>query len=87
MSDAPLRKYECVICGFIYDEAEGLPDDGFPPGTRWEDLPEEWAGKFDGELAKITGVADSVFCHNKRYVVVAETKESAIKLALMALNA
>ncbi|MEP1470627.1 MAG: rubredoxin [Halieaceae bacterium] len=42
MSDAPLRKYECVICGFIYDEAEGLPDDGFPPGTRWEDLPEEW---------------------------------------------
>jgi rubredoxin len=42
MSDAPFRKYECVICGFIYDEAEGLPDDGFPPGTRWEDLPEEW---------------------------------------------
>ena len=42
MSDAPFRKYECVICGFIYDEAEGLPDDGFPPGTRFEDLPEEW---------------------------------------------
>jgi rubredoxin len=36
------RKYECVICGFIYDEAEGLPDDGFPPGTRFEDLPEDW---------------------------------------------
>ena len=42
MSDAPFRKYECVICGFIYDEAEGLPDDGYPPGTRFEDLPEEW---------------------------------------------
>ena len=42
MSDAPFRKYECVICGFIYDEAEGLTDDGFPPGTRFEDLPEEW---------------------------------------------
>lgn len=42
MSDAPFRKYECVICGFIYDEAEGLPDDGFPPGTRFEELPEEW---------------------------------------------
>ncbi len=42
MSDAPYRKYECVICGFIYDEAEGLPEDGFPPGTRWEDLPDTW---------------------------------------------
>lgn len=36
------RKYECVICGFIYDEAEGLPEDGFPPGTRFAELPEDW---------------------------------------------
>ncbi|MEQ8264276.1 rubredoxin [Pseudohaliea sp.] len=36
------RKYECIVCGFIYDEAEGLPDEGIPPGTRWEDLPEDW---------------------------------------------
>lgn len=42
MSDAPYRKYECVICGFIYDEAEGLPDDGIAAGTRWEDIPEDW---------------------------------------------
>lgn len=42
MSTAPYRKYECVICGFIYDEAEGLPDDGIPPGTRWEEIPEDW---------------------------------------------
>ena len=42
MSDAPYRKYECVICGFSYDEAEGLPEDGSPPGTRWEELPDTW---------------------------------------------
>ena len=42
MADAGFRKYECVVCGFIYDEAEGLPDDGIPPGTRWEDIPEDW---------------------------------------------
>jgi rubredoxin len=42
MAETEYRKYECVICGFIYDEAEGLPDDGYPPGTRWEDLPEDW---------------------------------------------
>ncbi|MFT4822420.1 MAG: rubredoxin [Halioglobus sp.] len=40
MSD--FKKYECVICGFIYDEAEGLPDDGFPAGTLWADIPEDW---------------------------------------------
>ena len=42
MSETAYRKYECVICGFIYDEAEGLPEDGIPPGTRWEELPAEW---------------------------------------------
>ena len=42
MSDTDFKKYECVICGFIYDEAEGLPDDGIPPGTKWEDIPEDW---------------------------------------------
>ncbi len=40
MSD--FKKYECVICGFIYDEAEGLPDDGIAAGTRWEDIPDDW---------------------------------------------
>jgi len=36
------KVYKCVICGFEYNEAEGLPDDGIKPGTRWADLPEEW---------------------------------------------
>ena len=43
MSENGYIKYECVICGFIYDEAEGLPEDGIPPGTRWDDVPEDWA--------------------------------------------
>jgi rubredoxin len=42
MSDTDYKKYECVICGFIYDEAEGLPGDGIAAGTRWEDVPEDW---------------------------------------------
>lgn len=36
------KKYECTICGWIYDEAKGLPDHGFAPGTAWEDIPEEF---------------------------------------------
>jgi len=42
MNEQAYRKYQCANCGFIYDEAEGLPDEGFPPGTRWVDIPETW---------------------------------------------
>ena len=37
-----MKKYICTFCGFIYDEALGMPEDGFPPGTRWEDIPDDW---------------------------------------------
>jgi rubredoxin-NAD+ reductase len=40
MSD--YKKYECEVCGHIYDEAEGDPDSDIAPGTRWEDVPEDW---------------------------------------------
>lgn len=42
MSDSEFKKYECVICGYIYDEALGIPDDGIAPGTKWEDIPADW---------------------------------------------
>jgi rubredoxin len=37
------KTWMCVICGFVYDEAQGLPDEGIAPGTRWEDVPETWS--------------------------------------------
>lgn len=37
-----MEKYICTICGFVYDEAEGYPDEDIAPGTKWEDLPEDW---------------------------------------------
>ena len=54
-----LKRYMCVICGFVYDEAAGLPEQGIPPGTRFEDLPLNWkcpecgAGKEDFEAIEI----------------------------------
>jgi len=36
------RKFMCVVCGYIYDEAEGIPEEGIPPGTRFEDIPDTW---------------------------------------------
>jgi len=36
------KRYMCLLCGFIYDEAKGWPDDGIEAGTRWDDVPDMW---------------------------------------------
>jgi len=59
MSNLPYKKYICVICGLIYDEAEGWEEDGIEPGTRWGDVPENWfcpdcgASKLDFEMIEM----------------------------------
>ncbi len=35
-------KYECSICGYVYDEELGDPDNGIEPGTLWEDIPDSF---------------------------------------------
>jgi|SRR6185312_436318 len=50
-------------------------------------LPETWAGRSGSELAKVSGVPDAIFCHNARFLAVAESKEGALALAEKALNA
>ena len=37
-----MKKYVCSVCGYIYDEAAGDPDNGIAPGTAFEDLPEDF---------------------------------------------
>ena len=37
-----MDKWECLVCGYIYDPAEGDPDSGIAPGTSFEDLPDDW---------------------------------------------
>ncbi|WOX04970.1 FAD-dependent oxidoreductase [Microbulbifer pacificus] len=61
MSD--FRVWECQICGWIYDEAKGSPDDGIPPGTRWEDIPDDWCcpecGATKDEFAMVEVVGEA----------------------------
>ena len=38
-----MKTYICIVCGFVYDEAAGRPEDGIAPGTKWADVPEDWA--------------------------------------------
>lgn len=59
------------------------------PGFKFKsklDFPESWAGKKGDELAKITGVTDAIFCHNKRFMCMAKSKEGVIALARLAIK-
>jgi rubredoxin len=53
------KRFMCLLCGYIYDEAKGWPQDGIQPGTRWEDVPLAWqcpecgATKDDFEMIEI----------------------------------
>jgi len=54
-----MKRWQCVVCGLIYDEAEGWPDDDIVPGTAWGDVPDDWlcpdcgVGKEDFEMVEI----------------------------------
>jgi len=37
-----MKNYLCDVCGLIYNEEKGLPEEGIPAGTRWEDIPDDW---------------------------------------------
>ena len=37
-----MKKWACNVCGYVYDEAVGDPDNGIAPGTKFEDLPDDF---------------------------------------------
>jgi rubredoxin len=49
-----MKKFECAVCGYIYDPEEGDSDGGIPAGTAFEKLPEDW-------VCPICGAAKSEF--------------------------
>jgi rubredoxin len=38
-----MTRYRCEVCGYVYDETAGEPREGFPAGTPWDSVPDEWA--------------------------------------------
>lgn len=49
-----MKQYICDVCGYVYDPEEGDPGADVPPGTSFEDLPEDW-------LCPICGVGKDEF--------------------------
>ena len=54
-----MKTYICIVCGFVYDEAQGRPEEGIAAGTLWSAVPEDWAcpdcgvAKVDFEVVEI----------------------------------
>lgn len=54
------KKYICLVCGWIYDEEHGCPEEGIAPGTRWDDISPTWqcpecgACKDDFEMVEVS---------------------------------
>lgn len=54
-----MKAYQCVVCGFTYNESQGDPEHGIPAGTKWEDVPRDWScpdcgvGKSDFEMVEV----------------------------------
>ncbi|WP_062264249.1 rubredoxin [Endozoicomonas arenosclerae] len=54
-----MKKWQCTVCGFVYDEEQGWPDEGIEPGTPWSDVPDTWvcpdcgAAKQDFEMIEM----------------------------------
>ena len=57
-----MKIWRCEQCGFEYDEAAGWEEEGFAPGTRWEEIPDDWscpdcgAAKADFSMVEVTPV-------------------------------
>jgi rubredoxin len=55
----PFKSWMCLVCGWIYNEEDGSPEEGIAAGTRWEDVPPNWtcpecgARKEDFEMVQI----------------------------------
>lgn len=62
-----MKVWECLVCGWLYDEAKGWPEDGIAPGTAWQDVPDDWlcpecgVGKEDFEMVELTA-SDNTAC-------------------------
>ena len=51
-----MKKWKCIVCGYVYEQEVGLPEEGIAAGTSWDDIPEDWVcpecgvGKQDFEM-------------------------------------
>ncbi len=53
-----MKEYTCTVCGWVYNEADGWPDANIAPGTKWEDIPDDF-------VCPLCGVGKDMFEENE----------------------
>lgn len=86
-----MSKYVCTICGYVYDEAAGIPEAGIAPGTKWAELPDSWkcpvCGAAKGDFKQLEEIPAAP-APSKRTAVPAEGSSEALReLSGMELSA
>ena len=81
-----MKQMVCSVCTYTYDEAKGIPETGIAPGTRWEDLPDDWKCPWCGagkEMFREKGAAASPVPVEKPHV---ERELSPMELSVICSN-
>jgi rubredoxin len=53
-----MTRYRCEVCDYVYDEKVGEPREGFPAGTPWTDVPDDWCCPDCGVREKVDFIAE-----------------------------
>ena len=82
-----MKQYVCSICSYTYDEVKGIPEAGIAPGTRWEELPEDWkcplCGADKSQFREKTEQAKPAAAPDKPHV---EKELSAMEMSIICSN-
>lgn len=83
-----MSKYVCSVCGYIYDEAKGIPEAGIAPGTVWEDLPEDWVCPICGATrAEFEKQGESAAPVEKKQISVIEASSDMKEMSPLEISA
>ncbi|NMA67647.1 MAG: rubredoxin [Clostridiaceae bacterium] len=83
-----MAKYVCSVCGFVYDETNGIPESGIAPGTRWEDLADDWVCPLCGaEKTEFEKQGETSSIREEKTKPVIETPSDMRELSFLELSA
>ena len=83
-----MAQYVCMVCGFVYDEEKGIPEAGIAPGTKWEDLPDDWECPLCGaEKSEFEKQGDADVSAAKKPIVIVKQEDDMREMSSLEMSA
>ncbi len=83
-----MHKYVCSVCSFVYDEAVGIPHEGIAPGTKWQDIPDDWVCPLCGATKdEFIKQGETITTEVKRTQIIVETSSDMKELTPLEISA